>query len=58
LYQLTHKMVEIGLTVYFAKISTKVEEVVDTFYVLKNDGKKILKSEFEFIKAELLGAIS
>ncbi|MCP5061044.1 MAG: HD domain-containing protein, partial [Ignavibacteriae bacterium] len=58
LYQLTHKMVEMGLTVYFAKISTKVDEVVDTFYVLKNDGKKILKSEFEFIKSELLEAIS
>jgi len=58
LYQLTHKMVELGLTIYFAKISTHVDNIIDTFYVLKNDGEKILNSEFEFIKSELLEAIS
>ena len=58
LYELTHKMVELGLTIYSAKISTHVDNVIDTFYVLKNDGKKILNSEFEFIKLELLEAIS
>jgi [protein-PII] uridylyltransferase len=53
LYTITHKMTELGLSVSFAKISTKVDGVLDAFYIQKNDGKKLRESEYGFIKSEL-----
>lgn len=53
LYTITHKMSELGLNVAFAKISTKVDGVLDAFYIQKNDGKKLRESEYGFIRSEL-----
>lgn len=53
LYTITHKMAELGLNVAFAKISTKVDGVLDAFYIQKNDGKKLRESEYGFIRSEL-----
>lgn len=53
LYTITHKMAELGLTVAFAKISTKVDGVLDAFYIQKNNGEKLRKSEYGFIRSEL-----
>jgi len=53
LYTVTHKMAELGLTVAFAKISTKVDGVLDAFYIQKNNGEKLRKSEYGFISSEL-----
>ncbi|MCB9209506.1 MAG: HD domain-containing protein [Ignavibacteriales bacterium] len=53
LYSITHKMAELGLTVAFAKISTKVDGVLDAFYIQKNNGEKLRKSEYGFINSEL-----
>ena len=53
LYTITHKMAELGLTVAFAKISTKVDGVLDAFYIQKNNGEKLRKSEYGFISSEL-----
>jgi [protein-PII] uridylyltransferase len=53
LYTITHKMTELGLNIAFAKISTKVDGVLDAFYIQKNDGKKLRESEYGFIRSEL-----
>ncbi len=53
LYTMTHKLAELGLAVSFAKIATKIDEVVDVFYVLKNNGLKLKKNEYDFIRSEI-----
>jgi [protein-PII] uridylyltransferase len=53
LYSVTHKMAELGLTVAFAKISTKADGVLDAFYIQKNNGEKLRKSEYGYISSEL-----
>ncbi|NNG27881.1 MAG: hypothetical protein HKM87_10170 [Ignavibacteriaceae bacterium] len=58
LYQVTGKMNELGLNIYFAKISTREDDIVDSFYVLDRNGKKISQNDEEFIKSELINAIS
>ncbi len=58
LYQVTTKMSELGLIIYFAKISTKGDDIVDSFYVLDRQGKKISQNDYEFIKTELTDTIS
>lgn len=57
LYKITDKMSKLNLIVTFAKISTKVDGVVDTFYVTKNDGKKIKPSEYQIIRNEIMNEI-
>lgn len=57
LYQVTHKMNELGLSIYFAKISTKGDDIVDSFYVLSSLGKKISPNDYELVKAELTKTI-
>jgi [protein-PII] uridylyltransferase len=58
LYHITSKMNELGLNIYFAKISTKGDDIVDSFYVLDRTGKKISQNDYELIKSELKAAIS
>lgn len=58
LYQVTAKMNELGLNIYFAKISTREDDIVDTFYVLDRNRRKISQNDHEFIKSELTNAIS
>jgi [protein-PII] uridylyltransferase len=53
LYQITRKLFDLGLSIYFAKISTKGDDVVDSFYVLTQAGRKISPNNFELIKKEL-----
>ena len=57
LYQITKKMYELGLTIYFAKISTKGDDIVDSFYTLDRFGNKVSENDFEFIKLELTQTI-
>lgn len=57
LYQITRKMGELGLSIYFAKIGTKADDVVDSFYILDRNNKKISPGDYEFIKSELTEAI-
>jgi [protein-PII] uridylyltransferase len=58
LYHVTNKMNELGLIIYFAKISTKGDDIVDSFYVLDRNGHKVSQSDFEFIKSELTNTIT
>ncbi len=57
LYQITSKMNEIGLVIYFAKIATKSDDIVDSFYVLDRNGNRITDSDYELITLELKNAI-
>jgi [protein-PII] uridylyltransferase len=58
LYHITSKMGDLGMSIYFAKIATQGDEIVDSFYVLARSGRKISTNDYEFIKAELASAIS
>ena len=58
LYQVTNKMNELGLIIFFAKISTKGDDIVDSFYVLDRKGKKISPNDYQFIISELTETIS
>lgn len=57
LYHVTSKMNELGLIIYFAKISTKGDDIVDSFYVLDRGGKKVSPNDYELIKSELTETI-
>ncbi|HZW40022.1 MAG TPA: HD domain-containing protein [Ignavibacteriaceae bacterium] len=58
LYLVTGKMHELGLEITFAKIATKGDDIVDTFYVLNEKGQKISPNDYEFIRSELSNTIS
>lgn len=58
LYHVTSKMNELGLIIYFAKIATKGDDIVDAFYVLDRNGKKISVNEYELIRKELTETIT
>jgi len=51
-------MNELGLHIYFAKIATKGDEIVDAFYVLDQNKNQVSKNYYSFIEAELLEAIN
>lgn len=57
LYKITSKMNELGLAIYFAKISTRGDDIVDSFYVLDREGRKISLNGFDLVKNELTEAI-
>ncbi len=57
LYQITNKMNELGLVIHFAKIATKSDDIVDSFYVLDRNGNKIIEADKDFITIELIFAI-
>ncbi len=57
LFQITKKMNELGLSIYFAKISTKADDVVDSFYILDRNRKKISPNLYELITHELTQSI-
>ena len=58
LYQVTTKMADLGLVIYFAKISTREDDIVDSFYVLDRNSKKIPTYDQEFVKIELTRTIN
>ena len=51
-------MTELGLSIYFAKIATKGDDIVDSFYVLDNNGKKVSQNDYGLIKTELTETIT
>lgn len=57
LYQITKKMNELGLSIYFAKISTKADDIVDSFYILDRNRRKISTDVHELITHELTETI-
>lgn len=57
LYQITKKINELGLSIYFAKISTKADDIVDSFYVLDRNRRKISPDVYELVTHELTETI-
>lgn len=58
LYEITKKLFQLDLDIYFSKIATLGERAIDVFYVQKY-GKKILnQQDLENIKASLLKILS
>ncbi|GJQ63241.1 MAG: bifunctional uridylyltransferase/uridylyl-removing enzyme [Melioribacteraceae bacterium] len=58
LYKVTSSLAELNLSVYYAKIATRADDVVDSFYVLNEHKKKVTKDDEELIKIELANAIN
>ncbi|HSC36208.1 MAG TPA: [protein-PII] uridylyltransferase, partial [Thermodesulfobacteriota bacterium] len=59
LYDITKTMKDLGLSIEYAKISTKVDQVVDAFYVVDMNRKKITDPDkIEQIKTALLESIT
>jgi [protein-PII] uridylyltransferase len=58
LYRITDTISRLGLNITFAKIATRVDGIVDSFYVLDGDGDKIDDTERrEIIRREILATI-
>ncbi len=58
LYKVSRKISELGLNIYFAKIATRTDGIVDSFYVLDFNGHKIIDESLkEKIKVEILNVI-
>lgn len=58
LYRITETMSRIGIDIYFAKIATRVDGIVDAFYVLDRDGQSLRDpGRREAIRSELLSTI-
>ena len=59
LYKVTHTFSQLGLNIHFAKIATRVDGIVDSFYILDTDGKPIRSAERQAqIKEKVLHRIS
>jgi [protein-PII] uridylyltransferase len=55
LYRITSTLAALGLSIHTAKVSTKVDQAVDVFYVKDLEGKKVTESaHLERIREELL----
>ncbi len=58
LYRVTGKMSQLGLNIAFAKIATRADGIVDSFYVTDLTGSKLEDAERrEYVKAELLSTV-
>ncbi len=58
LYKVTSAMSSTGLSIHFAKIATRVDGIVDTFYVLRNDGTKPSQEELDALRERVLRIIN
>ena len=58
LYRITETISRLGLNISFAKIATRVDGIVDSFYILDADGKKLDDpAQREAVKREILATI-
>jgi [protein-PII] uridylyltransferase len=58
LYRITGTMSMIGLNISFAKIATRVDGIVDSFYVLDLTGRKLDDSgQRQYVRSEILKVI-
>ncbi|MCX6137566.1 MAG: [protein-PII] uridylyltransferase [Ignavibacteriales bacterium] len=58
LYRVTETISGLGLAIYFAKIATRVDGIVDSFYVLESDGTPVRAgNRKEEIRAVILDTI-
>jgi [protein-PII] uridylyltransferase len=58
LYRVTECISRLGLDIYFAKIATRVDGILDAFYVLDRSGNRITEPERqEDVRAEILATV-
>ncbi len=57
LYTVTKTLNELDLNIVFAKISTQGDNVVDSFYLLTREGKKVDKENYELVRVTITNAI-
>ncbi len=57
LYKVTSSISSAGMSIHFAKIATRVDGIVDTFYVLHNDGTKPSQEELDRLREHILRII-
>jgi [protein-PII] uridylyltransferase len=58
LYRITDALARNGLDIWVAKIATKVDQVVDVFYVRDEQGNKVGASEeLELIRRQVLSVL-
>jgi len=58
LYNITSTLASLGLSIHTAKVSTKVDQAVDVFYVKDLEGRKITSpGELDRIREALLGVL-
>jgi [protein-PII] uridylyltransferase len=54
LYVITRAMFRLGLSVHGARISTRLDQVADIFYVTDREGRKLADSQLEGVRAAVL----
>jgi [protein-PII] uridylyltransferase len=58
LFSITDALFQSGLDIWVAKISTKIDQVVDVFYVRDFDGQKVdLKQQVSLIEESILSRL-
>ena len=58
LYRVTSALAGLGLSIHTAKVSTKVDQAVDVFYVKDTDGEKVTDpGKMSMIRETLMGAL-
>jgi [protein-PII] uridylyltransferase len=58
LYSITDAISRLGLNITFAKIATRIDGIVDSFYLLNGSGKKLNDAaQRDTIKQEILATI-
>jgi [protein-PII] uridylyltransferase len=58
LFCLAHALLQMGLSIWFAKINTEGERVVDVFYVSTRDGHKLFDGEqLGHVREAIRGAV-
>ena len=57
LYKVTSAISSAGMSIHFAKIATRVDGIVDTFYVLRSDGTKPAQGELDRLRENILRII-
>ncbi len=57
LYKMTSAVSSAGMSIHFAKIATRVDGIVDTFYVSKSDGSHPSQEELDGLRSEILRII-
>lgn len=58
LYEITKKLYQLNLDIYFSKIATLGDRAIDVFYVQKDSSKITLQQDLENIRTSLLKTLS
>jgi [protein-PII] uridylyltransferase len=59
LFRIARSLSSLGVNIVSARLSTRVDRAVDTFYVTGGSGSKIVdKEQIERLERELIGATS